>query len=112
MNSSTKILLHSENIQNGEIPLKLDLELQQKPPIQMEPTSPLSLETEHVPTIRDFPKAMKRLLTNWRLTCNNLSAVFYVLGVSAYFTFFAKYLEIQYGTSAAGGTVITGRYIY
>lgn len=97
--------------QDGEIPLKLDLVLQQKPPIQMDPpnsTNPIPLETEYIPTIREFPKAMKRLLTNWLLTCNNLSGVFYILGASAYITFIAKYLEVQYGTSAAGGTVITG----
>ncbi|XP_024880200.1 solute carrier organic anion transporter family member 4C1 [Temnothorax curvispinosus] len=93
---------------DGEIPLKLDLVLQQKPPLQMEPTNPVPVETEYIPTIREFPKAMKRLLTNWLLTCNNLSAVFYILGASAYITFLAKYLEIQYSTSAAGGTVITG----
>lgn len=101
-------------LQDGEIPLKLDLVLQQKPPIQMDPpnsTNPIPLETEYIPTIREFPKAMKRLLTNWLLTCNNLSGVFYILGASAYITFIAKYLEVQYGTSAAGGTVITGTYI-
>ncbi|XP_029161942.1 solute carrier organic anion transporter family member 4C1 [Nylanderia fulva] len=94
--------------QDGEIPLKLDLMLQQKPPIQMEPTKPIPLETEYIPTIREFPTAMKRILTNWLITCNNISAVFYILGASAYITFLAKYLEVQYGTSAAGGTVIAG----
>lgn len=96
----------SENIskQDGEIPLKL----QQKSPIQMECMKPIPLEAEYVPTLREFPKAMKRILTNWLLTCNNLSTVFYILGASAYITFLAKYLEVQYGTSAAGGTVITG----
>lgn len=74
----------------------------------MEPMKPSPLEAEYVPTIREFPKAMKRVLTNWLLTCNNLSAVFYILGASAYITFLAKYLEVQYGTSAAGGTVIAG----
>lgn len=76
----------------------------------MEPTKPL--ETEYSPTIREFPKAMKRLLTNWLLTCNNLSSVFYILGASIHITFAAKYLEVQYGTSAAGGTVIAGTYVY
>lgn len=98
--------------QDGEIPLKLDLVLQQKPPIQMEPTKPIPLETEYIPTIREFPKAMKRILTNWLITCNNISAVFYILGASAYITFLAKYLEVQYSTSAAGGTVIAGTLIY
>ncbi|XP_012215069.1 solute carrier organic anion transporter family member 74D [Linepithema humile] len=98
----------SENTskKDGEIPLKLDL--QQQPPLQMEPTKPIPQEAEYIPTIREFPKAMKRLLTNRLLTCNNLSTVFYILGASAYFTFMAKYLEVQYGTSAAGGTVIAG----
>lgn len=91
--------------------MKLDLVLQQKSPIQIEPTNPISLETEYIPTIREFPKAVKRLLTNKLLTCNNLSAVFYILGASAYITFIAKYLEIQYGTSAAGGIVIAGTQI-
>jgi len=100
--------------QDGEIPLKLDLVLQQNPPLQLEPpiqTNPIPLEAEYIPTIREFPKAMKRLLTNWLLTCNNLSAVFYILSASAYMTFIAKYLEVQYGTSAAGGIVIAGTYI-
>jgi hypothetical protein len=74
----------------------------------MEPTKPIPLETEYIPTIREFPKAMKRVLTNWLLTCNNLSTVFYILGASTYITFLAKYLEVQYNTSAASGTVIAG----
>ncbi|KAL6434267.1 hypothetical protein ACFW04_006001 [Cataglyphis niger] len=94
--------------EDGEIPLRQDLMLQQKPPIPMEPTKPIPLEAEYIPTIREFPKAMKRVLTNWLLTCNNLSAVFYILGASAYITFLAKYLEVQFSTSAATGTVITG----
>lgn len=98
-------------IQDGEVPLKLDVVLQQKCAIQMEPSEPIPLEAEYIPTIREFPKAMKRLLTNWLLTCNNLSSVFYVLGGSVYFTFLAKYLEVQYSTSAAGGTVIAGTHV-
>lgn len=82
--------------------------LQQKSPIQVEPTKPIPMEAEYIPTIREFPKAMKRVLTNWLLTCNNFSAVFYILGASAYITFLAKYLEVQYGTFAANGTVIAG----
>ncbi|XP_043258723.1 solute carrier organic anion transporter family member 74D [Colletes gigas] len=91
---------------DGSIPLKLHLTAQERYMTPMEPRK--SLETEYIPTIREFPTAMKRLLTNWLLTFNNLSGVFYVLGASAYITFLAKYLEVQYSTSAAGGTVITG----
>lgn len=91
---------------DGSIPLKLHLTVQEQYMNPMEPRK--SLETEYIPTMREFPKAMKRLLTNWLLTFNNLSGVFYVLGASAYITFLAKYLEVQYSTSAAGGTVIAG----
>lgn len=92
--------------QDGSIPLKLHLTVQEQYMKPMEPRK--SLETEYIPTMREFPNAMKRLLTNWLLTFNNLSGVFYVLGASAYITFLAKYLEVQYSTSAAGGTVIAG----
>ncbi|XP_043494438.1 solute carrier organic anion transporter family member 74D isoform X2 [Polistes fuscatus] len=94
---------------NGELPLKLEQALQEKSTrSSLSIKSTNSLKQEHVPTMREFPAAMKRLLTNWLLTCNNLSGVFYVLGASAYITFLAKYLEVQYNTSAAGGTVIAG----
>lgn len=104
-----RLINRNISLQDGEVPLKLDLVKQQKPPIQREPTTnPIPLETEYTPTLREFPKAVKRLLTNRLLTCNNLSAVFYILGASAYITFVAKYLEVQYNLSAAGGTVIAG----
>lgn len=99
-----------EIFQNVELPLKLELALQEKSTrSSLSIRSTNSLKQEHVPTMREFPAAMKRLLTNWLLTCNNLSGVFYVLGASAYITFLAKYLEVQYSTSAAGGTVIAGK---
>ncbi|XP_034186309.1 organic anion transporting polypeptide 33Ea [Osmia lignaria lignaria] len=91
---------------DGSIPLKLQLTVQEQYMKPMEQRK--SLETVHIPTIREFPKTMKRLLTNWLLTFNNLSGVFYVLGASAYITFLAKYLEVQYSTFAANGTVIAG----
>ncbi|XP_066600830.1 solute carrier organic anion transporter family member 74D [Prorops nasuta] len=93
---------------DGEIPLKLDFERNEKQGNTTVERSPSVIEEKYVPTLREFPIAMKRILTNWLLTCNNLSGVFYVLGASAYFTFIAKYLEVQYGTSAAGGIVIAG----
>ncbi|XP_078039882.1 organic anion transporting polypeptide 33Ea [Augochlora pura] len=91
---------------DGSIPLKLHLTAQEQYMTPMEPRK--SLEIEYIPTMREFPTAMKRLLTNWLLTFNNLSGVFYVLGASSYITFLAKYLEVQYSKSAAGGTVVTG----
>ncbi|XP_076171116.1 organic anion transporting polypeptide 33Ea isoform X2 [Ptiloglossa arizonensis] len=103
---TTKDTTNDTAIKDGNIPLKLHLTAQEQYMTPMEPRK--SLETEYIPTIREFPTAMKRLLTNWLLTFNNLSGVFYVLGASAYITFLAKYLEVQYSTSAAGGTVIAG----
>ncbi|CAK9823948.1 Solute carrier organic anion transporter family member 74D [Anthophora retusa] len=91
---------------DGNIPLKLHLTVQEQYMKPLEPRK--SLETEDIPTMREFPIAMKRLLTNRLLTFNNLGGVFYVLGASAYITFLAKYLEVQYSTSSAGGTVIAG----
>lgn len=81
----------------------------QKSLVQMESTKPVPTEAEYVPTIREFPTAMRRLLTNRLLTCNNLSTVFYILGASTYITFLAKYLEVQY-SAAASGIVIAGKH--
>ena len=103
---STKTTENDTVKKDGNIPLKLHLTAQEQYMKPMEPKK--SLETEYIPTIREFPAAMKRLLTNWLLTFNNLSGVFYILGASAYITFLAKYLEVQYSLSAAGGTVIAG----
>ena len=103
---TTKTTANDTVKKDGNIPLKLHLTAQEQYMKPMEPRK--SLETEYIPTIREFPAAMKRLLTNWLLTFNNLSGVFYILGASAYITFLAKYLEVQYSLSAAGGTVIAG----
>lgn len=105
---SNKLTRAPISIQDGELPLKLNSALQKK--CSMESSKPP--EAEYTPTIREFPKAVKRLLTNKLLTCNNLSGVFYILGASAYITFSMKYLEVQYGTSAAGGAMIAGAYTF
>lgn len=69
---------------------------------------PIPAEVENTPTMSEFVKTMKRLLSNRLLACNNLSSVFYVLGASVYITFSLKYLEVQFGASAAGGAMIAG----
>lgn len=73
-----------------------------------EPVEKKIEEEEHVPSLKDFPVTLKRVFSNHILLCNNLSAVFGIFGLLPYFTFMAKYLEVQFNTSAAGGTVITG----
>lgn len=86
---------------DGELPLKI------KPSCQKYPMDkPIPAEVENTPTMSEFVKTMKRLLSNRLLTCNNLSTVFYVLGASVYITFSLKYLEVQFGASAAGGAMI------
>lgn len=103
---STNDTAKKKETEDGNIPLKLHLTAPEQYMNPMEPRK--SLEMEYIPTIREFPATMKRLLTNWLLTCNNLSAVFYILGDAPYFIFLAKYLEVQFSTSAASGTVIAG----
>lgn len=91
----------------------MDLVLNEKSEKLPEPTPapppPAVVEEDYVPQMKELPQAFRRIFTNWILTCNNLSAVFYILGASVYITFFSKYLEVQYGTSAAGGTVVSGK---
>lgn len=65
--------------------------------------------TTEIPTLKQFPAAMKRLFMNKLLMCNILSGIFYILGASAYFTFMSKYLEVQFHKSAADATIITGQ---
>ena len=66
------------------------------------------VQIPHEPSMKEFPKAFKRILSNKILSSNNVSAVFYILGASAYITYLAKYLEVQYNTSPGGGTVFSG----
>ncbi|CAO1338045.1 unnamed protein product [Diamesa tonsa] len=61
-----------------------------------------------IPTMKDFPSAIMRLLKNKILMCNIFSGIFYILGAAGYFTFMSKYLEVQFHKSAADATIITG----
>ncbi|CAO1337195.1 unnamed protein product [Diamesa serratosioi] len=61
-----------------------------------------------IPTMKDFPSAIMRLLKNKILMCNIFSGIFYILGAAGYFTFMSKYLEVQFHKTAADATIITG----
>lgn len=61
-----------------------------------------------IPTLAQLPTAMKRLFKNKILMFNSISAIFYILGASAYFTFMSKYMEVQFHRNAADAMVITG----
>ncbi|KAL0274770.1 UNVERIFIED_CONTAM: hypothetical protein PYX00_002818 [Menopon gallinae] len=58
--------------------------------------------------LKDFKKAMKRVLSNPLLLANNFCAVFYILGVAGYFNFYNKYLETQFHSSAASASMFAG----
>uniref|UniRef100_A0A1Q3FNY0 Solute carrier organic anion transporter family member n=1 Tax=Culex tarsalis TaxID=7177 RepID=A0A1Q3FNY0_CULTA len=60
------------------------------------------------PQLKDFPKALMRLLRNKLLMFNIISGIFYILGSSGYITFLSKYIEVQFHKSTANATVITG----
>ncbi len=59
-------------------------------------------------TLKEFPAALKRLLTNKILVFNNLASAFYVFGIGGYLTFMPKYLETQFQQSAAQAGFLNG----
>ncbi|XP_039498000.1 solute carrier organic anion transporter family member 74D [Drosophila santomea] len=61
-----------------------------------------------LPKLKDFPRALMRLLRNKLLIFNILSAVFYILGASGFMTFLTKYMEVQFHKDAQGATIIVG----
>ncbi|XP_077302634.1 organic anion transporting polypeptide 33Ea [Arctopsyche grandis] len=75
-----------------------------------EPVTPDEIvpEDKTFPTMKELPIALKRLLKNKILMANISSGVFYILGASAYITYMAKYIEIQYNRSAISSTLIAG----
>ncbi|XP_033149776.1 solute carrier organic anion transporter family member 74D [Drosophila busckii] len=61
-----------------------------------------------LPQLKDFPRALMRLLRNKLLIFNIVSAVFYILGASGFMTFLTKYMEVQFHKSAQSATVVVG----
>lgn len=59
-------------------------------------------------SVRDFWFALKRLLRNKLLMYNYIANVFYLLGASAYMTYIAKYIEVQFNRDSASSTIISG----
>ncbi|XP_051170810.1 solute carrier organic anion transporter family member 74D [Leptopilina boulardi] len=99
----------SKKPQIGEEPLKHDCSPKKMEKIKENSNKKIiNTEIEFKPTVSDFMTSMKRLMLNPILTCNNLSGVFYILGASAYITFMSKYMEVLFGVSAAGSSMITG----
>ena len=60
------------------------------------------------PSLKDFPKAMKRLLKNDILLCRTASSVLHILPIAGLYTFLPKYLESQFQLTATKANMISG----
>lgn len=59
-------------------------------------------------SLKDIRETMGRLFTNKVLIFNNLAGIFYIFGYLPYWTFQAKYIEIQYLLSPSTASLVTG----
>ncbi|XP_065345657.1 solute carrier organic anion transporter family member 74D-like [Cloeon dipterum] len=60
------------------------------------------------PGFKEFPRALKRILSNKLLMTNIASSTFYILGASGYITYVTKYMEVQYNKTAANAGILAG----
>ncbi|XP_061402165.1 solute carrier organic anion transporter family member 74D [Musca vetustissima] len=60
------------------------------------------------PQLKDFPRALMRLLRNKLLIFNITSGIFYILGASAIMTFLTKYMEVQFHRNSQSATIVVG----
>lgn len=60
------------------------------------------------PSLRDFPKAVKRLLNNDILMFRTASSVLHILPIAGLYTFLPKYLESQFRLAAHSAAMISG----
>ncbi|XP_031619006.1 solute carrier organic anion transporter family member 74D-like [Contarinia nasturtii] len=58
--------------------------------------------------LKDFPKAIWRLLTNKLLMLNCFCSVFYIYSFSGTMTFMGRMMEVQFNKTSAGGSAFTG----
>ncbi|KAL7741487.1 hypothetical protein ACLKA6_000807 [Drosophila palustris] len=61
-----------------------------------------------LPKLKDFPRALMRLLRNKLLMFNIIAGVFFVLSASGFMTFLSKYMEVMFHKSAHKATIIVG----
>ncbi|XP_022221535.2 solute carrier organic anion transporter family member 74D [Drosophila obscura] len=61
-----------------------------------------------LPKLKDFPRALMRLLRNKLLIFNITSGVFYILGASGFMTFLTKYMEVQFHKNSQSATIVVG----
>ncbi|RZF32519.1 hypothetical protein LSTR_LSTR011298 [Laodelphax striatellus] len=60
------------------------------------------------PSLRDFPKAVKRLLKNDILMFRTASSVLHLLPIAGLYTFLPKYLESQFRLAAHDANLVSG----
>ncbi|KAK9889162.1 hypothetical protein WA026_004443, partial [Henosepilachna vigintioctopunctata] len=65
-------------------------------------------ENNKHPSIRDFPKTVKRLLKNDILMYRTASSVLHILPVAGLYTFLPKYLESQFRLPTPSANMISG----
>lgn len=66
------------------------------------------VKSDNLPKLKDFPKALMRLLKNKILIFNITSTTFYILGSTGYILFLSKYIEVQFNKSPSDATILTG----
>ncbi|CAB3375266.1 Hypothetical predicted protein [Cloeon dipterum] len=72
------------------------------------PTAPAQPEQKKYPSLRDFPKAVKRLLRNDILMFRTASSVLHILPIAGLYTFLPKYLESQFRLAAHTANMVSG----
>ena len=76
------------------------------------PTTKKPRETSRKnPRLKDFPKAVKRLLKNDILMFRTASSVLHILPIAGLYTFLPKYLESQFRLTAHAANMVSGENI-
>lgn len=72
------------------------------------PQKPIIVDKKQNPSIRDFPKTVKRLLKNDILMFRTASSVLHILPIAGLYTFLPKYLESQFRLPTPTANMISG----
>ncbi|XP_050313378.1 solute carrier organic anion transporter family member 74D [Anthonomus grandis grandis] len=71
-------------------------------------TNKMLVNKKQPPTLRDFPKTVKRLLKNDILMFRTASSVLHILPIAGLYTFLPKYLESQFRLPTPTANMISG----
>jgi hypothetical protein len=69
----------------------------------------IKVATNKNPSLKDFPKAIRRLLKNDILVLRTASSVLHILPIAGLYTFLPKYLESQFRLAAHSANMISGK---